>query len=96
MKFAIITHVQHIKIDNQYFGYAPYIREMNIWTKHVDEVIVVAPIIDSELNPIYEKYSHSNISFCKAAEFEITSFTNVFKTLIKFPEIFYIVYKAMS
>lgn len=96
MKFAIITHVQHIKIDNQYFGYAPYIREMNIWTKHVDEVIVVAPIIDSELNPIYEKYSHSNISFCEAAEFEITSLTNVFKTLIKLPEIFNSVYKAMS
>ena len=96
MKFAIITHVQHIKIDNQYFGYAPYIREMNIWTKHVDEVIVVAPIIDSELNPIYEKYSHSNISFCEAAEFEITSLTNVFKTLIKLPEIFNCVYKAMS
>ena len=96
MKFAIITHVQHIKIDNQYFGYAPYIREMNIWMKHVDEVIVVAPIIDSELNPIYEKYSHSNISFCEAAEFEITSLTNVFKTLIKLPEIFNSVYKAMS
>ena len=96
MKFVIITHVQHIKIDNQYFGYAPYIREMNIWMKYVDEVIVVAPIIDSELNPIYEKYSHSNISFCEAAEFEITSLTSVFKTLIKLPEIFNSVYKAMS
>ena len=96
MKFAIITHVQHIKIDNQYFGYAPYIREMNIWMKHVDEVIVVAPIIDSELNPIYEKYSHSNISFCEAAEFEITSLANLIKTLIKLPEIFNSVYKAMS
>ena len=96
MKFVIITHVQHIKIDNQYFGYAPYIREMNIWMKYVDEVIVVAPLIDSELNPIYEKYSHSNISFCEAAEFEITSLTNLIKTLIKLPEIFNSVYKAMS
>lgn len=96
MKFVIITHVQHIKIDNQYFGYAPYIREMNIWMKYVDEVIVVAPLIDSELNPIYEKYSHSNISFCEAAEFEITSLANLIKTLIKLPEIFNSVYKAMS
>ena len=96
MKFVIITHVQHIKIDNQYIGYAPYIREMNIWMKYVDEVIVVAPLIDSELNPIYEKYSHSNISFCEAAEFEITSLTNLIKTLIKLPEIFNSVYKAMS
>lgn len=96
MKFLIITHVSHIKMNQNFYGYSPYIREMNIWMKHVDEVIVVAPIIDSELNPIYEKYSHSNISFCEAAEFEITSLTNVFKTLIKLPEIFNSVYKAMS
>ena len=96
MKFLIITHVSHIKMNQNFYGYSPYIREMNIWMKYVDEVIVVAPIIDSELNPIYEKYSHSNISFCEAAEFEITSLTSVFKTLIKLPEIFNSVYKAMS
>ena len=96
MKFLIITHVSHIKMNQNFYGYSPYIREMNIWMKYVDEVIVVAPLIDSELNPIYEKYSHSNISFCEAAEFEITSLTNVFKTLIKLPEIFNSVYKAMS
>lgn len=28
MKLAIITHVQHIKHGNHYYGYAPYIREM--------------------------------------------------------------------
>ena len=31
MKFAIITHVPHIQSQNQYFAYAPYVREMNIW-----------------------------------------------------------------
>ena len=44
MKLAIITHVQHIKHGNHYYGYAPYMREMNIWLKHVDEVIIVAPL----------------------------------------------------
>ena len=96
MKFLIITHVSHIKMNQNFYGYSPYIREMNIWMKYVDEVIVVAPLIDSELNPIYEKYSHSNISFCEAAEFEITSLANLIKTLIKLPEIFNSVYKAMS
>ena len=28
MKLAIITHVQHIKHGNHYYGYAPYMREM--------------------------------------------------------------------
>ena len=43
MTFAIFTLVQHREKDGKYYGYAPYIREMNIWTKYVDDVIVVAP-----------------------------------------------------
>ena len=96
MKFAIITHVQHIKGDNQYFGYAPYIREMNIWLKYVDEVIIVAPLVDRELNPIHEKYNHSHVNFRQVEEFDITSIANVFKTIARLPKIVTQVYKAMS
>ena len=96
MKFAIITHVQHIKSDNYYFGYAPYIREMNIWLRHVNEVIVVAPIVHKELNPIYEQYHHSNLRFCKVSEFNITTVSNVFIALFKLPKVFSTVYSAMS
>jgi len=96
MKFAIITHVQHIKSDNQYFGYAPYIREMNIWLKYVDEVIIVAPLVDKELNPIHEKYNHSHVDFRQVQEFDMTSITNVFKTIARLPKIVTQVYKAMA
>ena len=96
MKFAIITHVQHIKGDNQYFGYAPYIREMNIWLKYVDEVIIVAPLVDRELNPIHEKYNHLHLNFRQVEEFDITSIVNVFKTMASLPKIVTQVYKAMS
>lgn len=95
MKFAIITHVQHIKSVNYYFGYAPYIREMNIWLQYVDEVIVVAPLVNKELNPIHEKYSHSNLRFRTVSEFNITSLSNVFKVLFKLPKVFITVYSVM-
>jgi glycosyltransferase involved in cell wall biosynthesis len=95
MKFAIITHVQHIKNDNFYFGYAPYIREMNIWLQYVDEVIVVAPLVNKELNPIHEKYYHSNLRFRTVSEFNITSVANIFKALFKLPKVFSTVYSAM-
>ena len=96
MKFAIITHVQHIKNDSQYFGYAPYIREMNIWLQHVDEVIVVAPLVNKELNPIHEKYCHTKLRFLTVSEFNITSAANFFKALFKLPKGFSTVYLAMS
>ena len=93
---CIITHVQHIKNKNHYYGYAPYIREMNIWLNHVDEVILVAPLIEDELNPIYEKYNHSNLHFYQVQEFTISSLSNIFKTLIRLPKVFFQVYKAMA
>ena len=96
MKFAVITHVQHIKSHNDYYGYAPYIREMNIWLQYVDEVTVVAPLVEKELNPIHEKYRHSKITFNKVPEFNITSFSNIFITVFRLPMIFIAVYKAMS
>ena len=96
MKFAIITHVQHIKSENQYFGYAPYIREMNIWIKYADEVIIVAPIIKEEITAIHQKYTHSNINFFQVKEFSKIGFWNSFKALFSIPKILYTIYVAMS
>lgn len=96
MKFCIITHVQHIKDNNNYYGYAPYIREMNIWLKYVDEVIVVAPLIENKLNPIYENYLHSKLTFNRVSEFNITSISNGIRTVFRLPLIFIVVYNAMS
>ena len=96
MKFAIITHVSHIHKNNQYFGYAPYIREMNIWLKYVDEVIVVAPKVNKDLNPIHEPYLHSAVHFNQVEEFDITSVKNMFATLYKLPKIIRTTYKAMK
>ena len=72
MKFTIITHVEHIKHQNNYFGYAPYIREMNIWLKYVNEVTIVAPLVTAALNPIHEQYFHNTIHFRPVKEFNIT------------------------
>ena len=45
MKFAVFTHVEHVeKETGEYYAYAPYMREMNIWLQHVDKVEVVAPL----------------------------------------------------
>lgn len=96
MKIAIITHVFHIHTNNQYFGYAPYIREMNIWFKYVDEVIIVAPLVNKELNSIHEPYLHSIVRFNPVAEFNITSLKNTCTTLYKLPGIIKATYSAMK
>jgi len=56
MKFTIITHAAHkIKAKN-IFAYEPYVREMNLWLKYVDEVQIVAPISEEKVTSIESKY----------------------------------------
>ncbi|MBB4803633.1 glycosyltransferase involved in cell wall biosynthesis [Flavobacterium nitrogenifigens] len=96
MKFAVITHVNHILQANDYFGYAPYVNEMNIWFKYVDEVIIVAPIKNGVPTAIESAYKHEKIDFRKVPDFSFTSFSRIFSSIFKLPIIFWKVYFAMK
>lgn len=96
MNFVIITHVPHIVEQNHYFAYAPYVREMNIWTKLVDKVIIVAPVSKSQKTPIDIPYEHENIEFVAVARFDVLDLKAVFKTIYKTPGICWSVYSAMK
>jgi glycosyltransferase involved in cell wall biosynthesis len=96
MNFVIITHVQHIKENSKYYGYAPYVREMNIWLKYVNEVTVVAPIEKSKLDNIHLDYHHKNIKFKEVPNFNTTSFLNLLRTLFKLPFIVWTIFLAMK
>ncbi|MDW8849227.1 glycosyltransferase family 4 protein [Flavobacterium sp. MMLR14_040] len=96
MKLVIITHVNHIQNDNQYFGYAPYVREMNIWLKYVDEVIVVGPLLKGNLTAIDISYNHPRINFRKTPNFNLTTFKNSIFSVFKFPIIIWRIFWAMK
>lgn len=98
MKFGIITHVNHNKTGNEYFGYGPYVREMNIWLNYVDEVLIVAPLMKNKITAIDTAYKHQKIHFEKVPEFNFIGLVNVFYALLKMPvvfwKIFFVMYQA--
>ncbi len=95
MKFAIITHVPHLIQQNQYFAYAPYVREMNIWSNFVGEFIIVAPEVVNDKSSIDEKYNIGTILFYKIPQIDIISSEGVLNTIFKSPKIFFKIIKAM-
>jgi glycosyltransferase involved in cell wall biosynthesis len=95
MKFAIITHVVHNKFQNRYFGYAPYVREMNIWLKFVDELIIVAPLKDGILTAIDLAYTPSKIHFYKVPIFNFINFKNSIYSVFQLPTLFWQIFQAM-
>lgn len=94
MKFLIITHVLHTSKDEKYYGYAPYIREMNLWLKHVDEVTIVAPLKSRALSPIDIPYEHSKLTFKSIPAIQFTSAANALVSLLKIPVILWAIFSA--
>ncbi|MBC7848035.1 MAG: glycosyltransferase [Flavobacterium sp.] len=96
MNFVIITHVPHILEQNHYFAYAPYVREMNIWIKKVDKVIIVAPESKSKKTPVDIRYEHVNIEFVAVNGFDVLGLKSIFGTIFKIPGICWNIYTVMQ
>lgn len=94
MKFLIITHVKHTKQENSYFAYAPYIREMNIWLKHVDEVNIIAPLSNYNKTGIDLVYKHPKITFNQIPDIEYTSVYKAIVSTFKIPIILFAILRA--
>lgn len=74
MRFLVYSHVIHTKCDGKFFGYGPYVKEMNIWGKHVSELWILAPLSKEENpDPIDLAYQHQKVRFIKVPSFQIKS-----------------------
>ncbi len=97
MKFGIITHVEHKIKGKDIFAYEPYVREMNLWAKHVNEIVILAPKSEEkEISKIETSYNHSKIEFVEIPSFNLTTLKNSFLSLIVIPKICVQIYKVMK
>ncbi|WP_264525284.1 glycosyltransferase [Flavobacterium sp. N502536] len=96
MKFLIVTHVVHIQHENEFLAYAPYVREMNIWFKFVDEVLIVAPLQKGERTAIDIPYQHNKIDFRQVPNFNFIDIRNSFISIIKLPIVLWNLFLAMK
>ncbi len=96
MKFLIITHVPHGNEDGRFFAYAPFVREMNIWAKYIDELIIVAPLTLKEKTSISFNYEKQRIKFIPINEFNAIGVQSKFNAIREVPKIVFAIYKAMK
>ncbi len=94
MKFLIISHALHKTKDATTFSYAPYVREMNIWLKYVDEVEIIVPLVTDGISKIDLAYQHNNLNLTKIPAIEFTSVTKIMSSLLKLPIIFFKIFKS--
>jgi len=94
MKLLIISHVVHKVNDEIVFAYAPYVREMNLWLKHVDSVEVIAPTEKNKANAIEIAYHHDHLNLNRVPAIQFTSIKQIFFSCLKLPIILIILFKA--
>lgn len=88
MRFLVVTHVVHKASAEGYWGYEPYVREMNLWFKQVDEVVIVAPLSDENPQAIDAIYDCNKLQFIKVPAFGFNGVGNTCKSLFLIPSIF--------
>ena len=95
MKFAIITHVGHNPAPGgKYAAYGPYVKEMNLWFKHVDEIIIAAPFSNGVPDKIDLPYSKA-IKAVPVPEINLTNPGAILRSLLALPAIFWKVFATM-
>jgi len=99
MKITVFTHVIHRKIGGDYYAYSPYVREMNMWFKNFDEVVVIAPLeLDNEKkteNSLLASYKSSNIILSKVHSFNLLTLRDILESIVIIPFIFSKIFGAM-
>ena len=97
MRFLIISHVLHKQVGDQFYGYGPYVKEMNLWLRHVSEVVILAPKVDGVApDPIDLPYVHPSIRMVEVPEFDTLSWLARVKMLFQLPLIFIKTFSQMS
>ena len=88
MRFAIFTHVINQEQEGRYYAYSPYVREMNLWFKYVEEVEVIAPRAPrGGVNGL--PYEHLNLKITQIPSFSLLGVLEIFKAFFKIPIIFF-------
>lgn len=95
MKFAVFTHVSHCFENGRCYAYGPYVKEMNLWFKHVDEVVVVAPKSETALSKIDLPYLHDHIKFEHTPAFSFVSVKAILLAFLALPQVFWKTFTAM-
>ncbi|TVZ25560.1 glycosyltransferase involved in cell wall biosynthesis [Gillisia sp. Hel_I_86] len=107
MRLAVFTHVIHQELEERYYAYIPYVREMNIWVRQVEEVEVVAPswlaIRARDGKPPNPRrrsgfgasYIHSHLIFTKIPSFHLMNFNATVEAIFIIPLIFFRMLGAM-
>ena len=95
MTFAIVTHVEHYTEQDVVSAYGPYVREMNLWLKHVDSALIVAPVSKKSASKIDLPYSGQINRIYRIPSISLVTIGQVLRTIFLLPVIIWQIFSVM-
>lgn len=95
MKFLIVSHVVHSFDKEKYWGYGPYVREMNLWERGITELTIVAPLNKTPPQAISLPYQSKQINFIVVPAIQLADLQKAISSVLNIPIIVWKIAKAM-
>jgi len=96
MKLLIVSAAPLIYKDQIAFAYAPYVNELIILEKFVDDVTFSCPVWESEKDLLIAKIPFSIKKYHKLVDFNLNSFVNVCKSVFSSLYNIFVLFKVMK
>ena len=95
MKFLVVSNAPIIRNKESYFAYSPYVKEMEIWAKYVDEISFCCPEWKNNRGLFVSKISFKVSNSFRLIDFNILSVHAVCKSFFQIPVNILILFYAM-
>lgn len=95
MKLLILSSSPLIAIDDEFYAYSPYVKELAIWAKNADETAFLCPVWENDRGLLISKIPFPISKMFVAKEFNLLSIPNFFNALKHSFHNFYMIFQAM-
>lgn len=95
MKLVVISSSPFVEQSGNYAAYSPYIKEMEIWARHSDQIAFFSPIWKTDNGLLISKINFPVSKLFVAKEFHIKSASGILNAIRYSVRNFYNIFKAM-
>ena len=96
MRVVVVSSAPVIVQESEKFLYAPYEKEMQLWAKYADEILLCCPVWKEDKKLLVTKVTFPMLPAIELKEFDVLSLKNAVAAIPTILQNLGIIYKAMQ
>ena len=96
MKLVVFSSAPIIKLNEKFFMYSPYEKEMQLWAKYSDEIQFCCPVWNEDRNLLVSQIKFSILESIALSEFSVGNIKAAFFSITKVLKNIFIIFKTMQ